>query len=67
VELLGSPKLAPKATAIVLTSANPKDENTLDEPNKVVPKTETITLTGSPWTHAFPGNSLTVLRLPAAN
>ncbi|MBL9138350.1 MAG: DUF1080 domain-containing protein [Verrucomicrobiales bacterium] len=67
VDLLGSPRLASQGTAVVLTSANPKDENTLDEPTKVAPKTETMTIPGSRWTRAFPGNSLTVLRLPAAN
>jgi alpha-L-arabinofuranosidase len=51
------------ATAIVLTSASALDENTLDEPTKVVPKTETLNITGPSFRHTFPGNSVTVLRL----
>ena len=59
----GISKLAGPAQAIVLTSANPKDENTLDEPTKVAPTTTTLTLTAPSFTHSFPGNSLTVLRI----
>ncbi|MBM3889437.1 MAG: alpha-L-arabinofuranosidase, partial [Verrucomicrobia bacterium] len=51
------------ATAIVLTSASPEDENTLDEPTKVVPKTETLNITSPSFCHTFPANSVTVLRL----
>jgi alpha-L-arabinofuranosidase len=51
------------ATAIVLTSASAEDENTLDEPTKVVPKTEMLNITGPTFRHTFPGNSVTVLRL----
>jgi alpha-L-arabinofuranosidase len=51
------------ATAIVLTSASPDDENTLDEPTKVAPKTETLNVSKLPFRHTFPGNSVTVLRL----
>ncbi|MBI5685942.1 MAG: DUF1080 domain-containing protein [Verrucomicrobia bacterium] len=51
------------ATAIVLTSASAEDENTLDEPTKVVPKTETLNISGPSFRHTFPGNSVTVLRL----
>ncbi|MCX6908745.1 MAG: DUF1080 domain-containing protein [Verrucomicrobia bacterium] len=51
------------ATAIVLTSDNELDENTLDEPTKVAPKTQTLSVTGPAFKHTFPGNSVTVLRL----
>ncbi|MCX7824202.1 MAG: DUF1080 domain-containing protein, partial [Verrucomicrobiae bacterium] len=51
------------ATAIVLTSASPEDENTLDEPTKVVPKTETLNIASPSFRHTFPGNSVTVLKL----
>ncbi len=65
IDLGGAEKLAGSAQAIVLTSGNPKDENTLEEPTKVAPKTETITISGTKFTRAFPGNSFTVLRLNA--
>ena len=38
--LNGAGNLAGNGKAIVLTSASPLDENTLDEPNKVSPRTE---------------------------
>jgi alpha-L-arabinofuranosidase len=63
INLNGAKKLATSAAAIVLTSGDAKDENTLDEPTKVVPKNETIKLTGQQIKHAFPGNSLTILRV----
>lgn len=51
------------ATAIVLTSTSPEDENTLDEPMKVAPKARTLNITGPSFRHTFPGNSVTILRL----
>lgn len=63
INLNGAKKLAATAEAIVLTSENPKDENTLDEPTKVAPKSTTLPVTGTKIKHAFPGNSLTVLRV----
>ncbi|MFA6564465.1 MAG: alpha-L-arabinofuranosidase C-terminal domain-containing protein [Verrucomicrobiia bacterium] len=51
------------ATAIVLTSASGLDENTLDEPTKVAPKTQTLNITSPSFRHTFPGNSVTVMRL----
>jgi alpha-L-arabinofuranosidase len=65
LELAGAADVSRTARAIVLTSAHPKDENTLEEPMKVSPKTETLTISGSKFTRAFPANSLTVLRIPS--
>jgi len=47
---------------IELTSANPTDENSLEQPTKVAPTTRSIHVAGPRFQHAFPGNSLTVLR-----
>jgi alpha-L-arabinofuranosidase len=49
--------------AIVLTSASPQDENSIEEPRKVFPKTENVTIGDSTFTRSFPGNSFTVLRI----
>ena len=65
LNLAGAPKLSGAAQAIVLTSASPRDENTIDQPTKVSPRTETLTVRGPKFTHTFPGNSLTVLRIAA--
>jgi alpha-L-arabinofuranosidase len=62
--LAGAGKLGSTAQAIVLTSEKPEDENSLEEPTKVSPKTETIDVPGPKFRHTVPGNSLTVLRIP---
>jgi len=62
INLRGIGRLSGPAQAIVLTSDNPKDENSLDEPTKVSPKTQRLNLAGPKFKHTFPGNSLTVLR-----
>ena len=66
IALAGVAKLSGPARAFVLTSEKPGDENSLAEPRKVAPRTEELTLPGPRFTRSFPGNSLTVLRIPAA-
>jgi alpha-L-arabinofuranosidase len=64
IKLTGG-NLTGQGTAIVLTSGSGADENTLAEPTKVSPKTESVNFSGASFKHAFPGNSFTVLRLKA--
>jgi alpha-L-arabinofuranosidase len=52
------------ATAIVLASEKPEDENNLDQPTKVAPVTRKFMCSGSGFQHTFPPNSITILRLP---
>ncbi len=63
VDLSGASNLPGKGTATVLASENAADENSLDDPLKVSPKTETVSFSGGMLTRSFPGNSFTVLRL----
>jgi len=63
INLNGAEKLTGSGKAIILTSASPLDENTLEEPAKVSPVTETVKLSGASLKRSFPGNSLTILRL----
>ena len=63
LDLSGANNLAGKGTVTVLTSENATDENSLDDPLKVSPKSETLSFNGTTLTRSFPGNSLTVLRL----
>jgi alpha-L-arabinofuranosidase len=63
LDLTGATKLTGQGKAIILTSENPTDENTLEEPTKVSPKMEPMRFTGNSLTREFPGNSFTVLRL----
>ena len=65
INLEGAGNLSGIGKAEVLTSEKPTDENSLDDPTKVSPKTETIKFSGTTITRSFPGNSLTVIRIPA--
>ncbi|HYG33811.1 MAG TPA: alpha-L-arabinofuranosidase C-terminal domain-containing protein [Clostridia bacterium] len=56
-------KIGKTATAVILTSEKPEDENTLDEPTKIAPVTRTLACEGAGLRHSFPANSVTVLRL----
>ena len=67
VNLKGTETLTGSGKAIVLTSASPLDENTLEEPMKVSPKTEAVQLSGSILNRSFPGNSLTVIRFATSD
>jgi alpha-L-arabinofuranosidase len=64
--LKGAGTLSGRGKAIVLSSASPLDENTLEEPNRVSPKTETVKFSGNTLKHTFPGNSFTVIRIPTS-
>jgi alpha-L-arabinofuranosidase len=63
LDLSGANNLTCHGTATVLTSESGDDENSLAEPTKVSPKSEPVSFMGNHWTHSFPGNSFTVLRL----
>jgi alpha-L-arabinofuranosidase len=65
VQLRGARTVAPAGTEIVLTSANPADENTLEEPTKVAPVSRKVNDVSSSFRRTFPGNSVTVLRIKA--
>jgi alpha-L-arabinofuranosidase len=63
LQLNGVPKFGARATATVLTSDNPLDENTFEQPTKVVPKTSPLAVKSATFPHTFPANSLTILRI----
>ncbi len=65
INLEGAGTLSGIGKAEVLTSKKPTDENSLDDPIKVSPKTEIIKFSGTTITRLFQGNSLTVMRIPA--
>jgi alpha-L-arabinofuranosidase len=65
VRVEGVSKLASPARAIVLTSSKPTDENSLDHPTRVAPADCNLNVAGSSIRRAFPGNSVTVVRLKA--
>lgn len=63
IDLKDAKAFTGKGKAIVLTSVSPLDENTLENPKKVYPKTEDVKLMGIGCKRTFPDNSLTVIRL----
>ena len=65
VVLNGVRTVAPTGTAIVLTSPRPTDENSFEEPRKVIPTTNVITGLNTSFPYTFPPYSVTVLRIKA--
>lgn len=64
---LNAANLPGTAKAIVLTSASPKDENTLEEPLKVSPRAEDFRFSGSRFTRSFPETRLLFCGFTPAN
>jgi alpha-L-arabinofuranosidase len=62
VDLLNANHLTGVGTATVLTSDDSDDENSLDHPTRVSPKTGAFNFSGNSLTREFPGNSFTILR-----
>jgi alpha-L-arabinofuranosidase len=52
------------AKVIVLRSSSLEDNNSLEEPEQIVPQDETLDLARLEFAHEFPRYSLTILRLP---
>ncbi len=65
INVSGVAGFAPQAQQTVLASDRLTDNNSLDDPRKVVPVTTSLEISGPQFTHDFPANSLTVLRLKA--
>jgi alpha-L-arabinofuranosidase len=63
VDLQNAASLARQAEQIVLTSARPGDNNSLENPMKVVPSSCVVALDGPKFTREFPPYSFTLLRL----
>jgi alpha-L-arabinofuranosidase len=52
------------AQMIVLKSDRPADNNSLENPKRIVPVSSSLTIAGTSFAHEFPPNSLTILRIP---
>lgn len=63
IGLPGAKHLSGAGEAIVLAADSPWDENSLDKPVQVSPRTETFSFQGEQLRRILPGNSVTVLRL----
>ena len=67
IDIQGAAGIAAEATCVVLSSANPKDTNTITEPTKIVPVTSKIQGIGPKFTHTLPAYSVTVLKIEKGN
>lgn len=63
MNISGAANLAGQAQLTELTSARLTDNNSLENPATVIPMTSQLVIPGPEFTHSFPANSLTVLRL----
>lgn len=64
VTISGVKSVADAASLIVL-QGDPADENSLQQPDKVVPTESRISVAGREFTHIFPAHSVTIMRIPA--
>lgn len=63
MNLQGVGQAAATAQATVLQSANLNDNNSLEQPKRVVPVENVLSGVGESFSHEFPARSLTVLRV----
>jgi alpha-L-arabinofuranosidase len=63
INLSGIAGVDRKAKASVLSSADPMDENTVDQPTKVAPVELVLDNAAASFPYTFPGNSVSVIRL----
>ena len=62
IKLAGAKGVSSLVKATVLGTASPDDENIFDQPKKVLPRDETLRVSGPAFEHQFPPWSLTILR-----
>ncbi len=65
VQLKNAAKIASKGEAVVLAGASLEDTNSIDNPKKIVPRTEKVDGLGADFTREFPAYSITVLKIKA--
>lgn len=63
IRINGATSLAAQGKVTVLTSSDPKGENSFENPTKIAPVTKSISGIGTIFTHEFPAYSLSVMRL----
>jgi alpha-L-arabinofuranosidase len=63
IKLQGVQQIDGPATLTVLASADAADENSLECPTKVAPRTRTMAIPGPVFQHTLPAHSVSVLRL----
>jgi alpha-N-arabinofuranosidase len=63
IQISGQNRIQPQAEIITLAATSPDDTNTIEQPQKVVPRSETVDGLSANFTRQFPPYSITVLKL----
>ncbi|MBP8259630.1 MAG: hypothetical protein KA118_08195 [Verrucomicrobia bacterium] len=63
IQIAGAAKVEPEGEAVSLAGDSLNDTNSIQDPRKVVPRTEIVSGLGASFTREFPAYSVTVLKL----
>jgi alpha-N-arabinofuranosidase len=63
IQITGAPKIESKGEVVSLVADSLNDTNSIDEPRKVVPRTEKFDGLSANFTREFPAYSVTVMKL----
>jgi len=63
VQISGAPKIGPEAELVTLAATSPTDTNSIEHPQRIVPRAERAKNLGANFTREFPPYSITVLKL----
>ena len=63
IQINGAPKIEPEGEVVSLAASSLNDTNSLEQPQKVVPRTEKADDLGANFTREFPPYSVTVLKV----
>jgi alpha-N-arabinofuranosidase len=63
IQISGARKIGPEGEAVSLAANSPNDTNSLEQPQKIVPRTEKADNMAANFTREFPAYSITVLKV----
>ena len=63
VQIKGAAKIAPEGELVSLAADSPSDTNSIEQPQKIVPRVEKAANLGADFERAFPPYSITVVKL----
>ena len=63
IQINGAPKIEPEGEVVSLAASSLNDTNSLEQPQKIVPRAEKAVNLGADFPREFPPYSITVLKL----
>jgi len=63
IQINGCPKIQPEGEVVSLTASSPNDTNSIEQPQKIVPRKEKAENLSTNFTREFPAYSITILKL----